>query len=210
MIDFSMLPAFLLATFFLVIAPGPDMLLISTYSSTRGFRSGWMISMGIFIAGLIQTILVAFGLGRLMQAVPPLALAVKLIGAVYLSWLGIKLLKAWFKNRDTASASSIARSLTPKELILQGLFNNLTNPKALIFFSMFLPQFTTAALDYTPQILCLGTTLTCTAFFINIVLSLWSSRLGSFLGRKFSISRHIDGILGMIFLGLAARLATSK
>lgn len=93
MIDVSILPVFFAATFFLVISPGPDLLLISSYASSQGFKSGLMISLGIFAAGLLQTVLVAFGLGNLMQAMPVLALAVKAAGALYLAWLGLNLLR---------------------------------------------------------------------------------------------------------------------
>ncbi|WP_052741684.1 LysE family translocator [Kiloniella litopenaei] len=95
MIDVSVLPLFLTAIFFVVIAPGPDLVLITAYSSTRGFRFGLMISLGIFVAGVILTVLVAFGLGQLMQAMPSFALGVKIVGACYLGWLGYKRLLRW-------------------------------------------------------------------------------------------------------------------
>ncbi|MBJ2149158.1 LysE family transporter, partial [Vibrio sp. IB15] len=97
MIDTTILPLFFVTTIFLAISPGPDLVLISTYSSTRGFKAGVMVSVGIFIAGLIQTLLVAFGLGKLMQAMPPLVLVIKIVGAIYLSWLGVNLLRTWLK-----------------------------------------------------------------------------------------------------------------
>jgi len=94
MIDLSVLPIFLSAVLLLGISPGPDLLLITTYSSTRGFKSGLMVSGGIFVAGMVQTLLVAFGLGMLLQAMPPLALAVRILGAAYLAWLGVNLLRS--------------------------------------------------------------------------------------------------------------------
>lgn len=210
MIDPAILPVFFVATFFLVISPGPDLVLISTYSSSRGFRSGVMISLGIFAAGLIQTLLVAFGLGQLMQAMPPLAFAIKIIGALYLAWLGINLLKSWFKNDPAMPDETRAQSLNAWQLVQQGLFNNLMNPKALLFFSMFLPQFTHSQSALTPQILILGLLLSTTALVINCIFSLMFSQLGRYLSGKFKMGRHLDGILGVIFLGLATRLATSK
>ncbi|WP_042143224.1 MULTISPECIES: LysE family transporter [unclassified Pseudoalteromonas] len=62
MIDISILPLFFTAVFFLVISPGPDLILISSYSSTKGFKAGLLIALGIFFAGILQTLLVAFGL----------------------------------------------------------------------------------------------------------------------------------------------------
>ncbi|WP_409526317.1 LysE family translocator [Nitrincola sp. MINF-07-Sa-05] len=210
MIDMTILPVFVVATFFLVISPGPDLLLISTYSSARGFKAGLMISVGIFIAGLLQTLLVAFGLGQLMQAMPPLVWAVKIVGALYLSWLGLNLLHAWFKRGSTTTPVEKTKSLSAVQLIYQGLLNNLMNPKALLFFSMFLPQFTNAELGLTTQILVLGLLLSSIALFINTIFSLSFSKLGAYLGGKIKLGRHIDGILGVVFLSLAARLVASK
>lgn len=210
MIDTTILPLFFVTTVFLAISPGPDLVLISTYSSTRGFKAGVMVSVGIFIAGLIQTLLVAFGLGKLMQAMPPLVLVIKIVGAIYLSWLGVNLLLTWLKNKGDVSASQTIQSLGNKDLVYRGLLNNIMNPKALIFFSMFLPQFAHSGGSLTSQMLILGIILSSIVLCINIIFSFSFSKLGSLLGCHFSLNRHIDGVLGVVFLGLAARLATSK
>ncbi|WP_447928127.1 LysE family translocator [Vreelandella sp. EE27] len=210
MIDLSMLSVFFVSTIFLVISPGPDLLLISTYSSSRGFKAGFMISLGVFIAGIFQTLLVAFGLGQLMQAIPTLGLIIKTIGALYLAWLGLNLLKSWINNDKASKNNTKANFLNSMQLLYQGLLNNLMNPKALLFFSMFLPQFTSADFNLTAQILILGLLLSSTALLINTFFSLSFSKLGAYLSSKVTLGRHIDGILGIIFIGLAARLAASK
>ncbi|WP_440053624.1 LysE family translocator [Pseudoalteromonas sp. T1lg65] len=209
MIDITILPVFFIATFFLVISPGPDLLLISTYSSSRGFKAGLMIALGIFVAGVIQTLLVAFGLGQLMQAMPLLVWLIKIVGALYLVWLGLGLLKAWLSKQPLETSNMKAVAISSHQLVYQGLFNNLMNPKALLFFSMFLPQFTHADLALTPQILILGLLLSGFALAINVVFALSFSKLGSVVGGKFRLGKHTDGLLGIIFLGLATRLAVS-
>lgn len=210
MLDFNLLPLFILASILLVISPGPDLLLISAYSSTRGCKAGIMISVGIFLAGIVQAVLVAFGLGHLMQTLPPLALAIKVIGAVYLSWLGLILIAAWLKSTHEPSKAREVKNLSSTDLILRGLLNNLLNPKALLFFSVFLPQFTSGGTDLPGQILTLGVLLSGIALTINCCFSFGFSRLGSYFGGKLKISRHIDGALGFLFLGLATRLVASK
>lgn len=214
MIDLTILPLFFMAVFFLVISPGPDLVLITAYSSTRGFRFGLMITLGIFLAGVIQTLLVAFGLGQLMQAMPSFAYGVKIVGAVYLSWLGFKMLKSWYNNKQLPNASEKATSLSALDLISKGMFSNLLNPKALIFFSLFIPQFTRGSDGLSLQILILGMLLCCCAFLANLGFSLVFSKLGQVLGNKIksggNFARHIDGLLGVIFVGLATRLALSK
>ncbi|MEH6631455.1 MAG: LysE family translocator [Halopseudomonas aestusnigri] len=214
MIDVSVLPLFFTAIFFLVISPGPDLVLITAYSSTRGFRFGLMITLGIFLAGVVQTLLVAFGLGQLMQAMPNFAYGVKIVGALYLSWLGFKMLKSWYNNKQLPNARKKATSLRAFDLISKGLFSNLFNPKALIFFSLFIPQFTRGSDGLSLQILFLGMLLCFSAFLANLGFSLIFSKLGQVLGGKIksggSLARHIDGFLGVIFVGMATRLAFSK
>ena len=220
MLDLSVLPLFFTAIFFLAISPGPDLLLLSSYSSSKGFMAGAMVSIGVLLAGVVQTSLVAFGLGELMMAMPIIALGVKLVGAAYLTYIGLKMLFTWYKsvanyeqNQDIltrAEGLSKAIKVSSFSLMNKGLLNNLLNPKALLFFSLFLPQFTHDGSDLTTQILILGLILSLFVFVINLAFTFAFSQLGRFLGKKLTLGQHIDGVLGLIFLGLAARLATSK
>lgn len=211
MIDFSILPIFFTAVFFLAVSPGPDLVLISTYSSTKGFYAGVMVAIGVFAAGILQTLLVALGLGQLMQSIPIFAYAIKIIGALYLSYLGLKMLSSWYRNNQQSSHSqSSSENVTNLSLINKGFLNNLLNPKALLFFSLFLPQFTTGTGSLSGQILILGVLLSSFVLLVNCVFSATFSQFGKLVGKKLNLGRHIDGLLGFIFLGLAARLATTK
>ena len=184
--------------------------------------AGTMVSIGVLLAGVVQTSLVAFGLGELMMAMPIIALGVKLVGAAYLTYIGIKMLIAWYKSvshyeqnqgiQARAEGSSKATKLSSLSLINKGLLNNLLNPKALLFFSLFLPQFTHEGPDLTTQILMLGLILSLFVFVINLAFSFSFafSQLGRFLGKKLTLGQHINGVLGVIFIGLAVRLASSK
>jgi len=210
MIDLSILPLFFIASVMLVLSPGPDLLLISTYSSSKGFKAGFMLAIGILLAGLVQTLLVAFGLGKLMQQLPPIAMAIKVIGALYLAWLGVNLIKTWYANQTSPSEALPVPELKPIQLMSKGLLNNLLNPKALLFFSLFLPQFTTDNSSLTGQILVLGTLLSLIAFAINTLFSFGFCKIGAYFGNRLRLGKHIDGLLGVIFLGLEARLMTQK
>ncbi|AXB31724.1 LysE family translocator [Vibrio campbellii] len=211
MIDFSILPIFFTAIFFLAISPGPDLVLISTYSSTKGFQAGLMVAIGVFFAGILQTLLVALGLGQLMQSMPIFAYTIKIVGALYLSYLGIKMLISWYRNnQQTSNTQSNSENLTGLSLINKGFLNNLLNPKALLFFSLFLPQFTTGTGSLSVQILILGVLLSSFVLLVNCAFSVTFSQLRKLVSNKFNLGRHIDGLLGFIFLGLATRLATSK
>jgi len=210
MIDISVLPLFFTAVFFLVISPGPDLVLISSYSSTKGFKSGLMISLGVFLAGILQTLLVAFGLGQLMQAMPLFAYTIKIVGALYLAYLGINMLRSWYLNNDNESNAGRLNQASNIQLINKGFLNNLLNPKALLFFSLFLPQFTTGNATLSVQIIILGILLSVIGLFSNALFALSFSQFGKLISNKLNLGRHIDGLLGFIFIGLATRLATSK
>jgi threonine/homoserine/homoserine lactone efflux protein len=210
MIDISVLPLFLTAVFFLVISPGPDLILISSYSSTKGFKSGLMISLGVFLAGILQTSLVAFGLGQIMQAMPLFAYSIKIAGAVYLAYLGVNMLRSWLQKKHQKNTFQQLEKISNIQLINKGFLNNLLNPKALLFFSLFLPQFTTGSGVLSVQIIILGMLLSFIGLFSNALFALSFSQFGAVLGKKLKLGRHIDGFLGMIFLGLATRLAISK
>lgn len=210
MIDFSILPVFFTAIFFLAISPGPDLVLISTYSSTKGFKAGLMVALGVFFAGILQTLLVALGLGQLMQSMPMFAYAVKIIGALYFSYLGLKILSSWYRNNQQTSSTKLSEDLIQLSLINKGFLNNLLNPKALLFFSLFLPQFTTGTGSLSGQILIFGVLLSSFVLVVNIAFSVTFSQFGKLVSNKFKLGRYINGLLGVIFLGLATRLATSK
>jgi threonine/homoserine/homoserine lactone efflux protein len=210
MIDVSVLPLFLTTVFFLLISPGPDLVLISTYASTEGFKAGLLISSGVFLAGIVQTLLVAFGLGQLMQSAPYVVYGIKLIGALYLSYLGIMLLRSWWRNTPAHNPAIGESPASSFRLVTKGLFNNLLNPKALLFFSLLLVQFTTGASPLPPQILILGILLSTFALAVNLLFAVSFSKAARMLVGNLTLGRDIDGFLGVIFLGLAARLATSK
>jgi threonine/homoserine/homoserine lactone efflux protein len=148
MLDPSILPVFLLAVLALALVPGPDLALIISHALARGVRAGVWCSVGIAVAGFLQTAFVALGLGHLMQRLPVIADGVRLIGAAYLMWIGIGLLlKARRAGVGSAETQRVISHETRHGWLARGLINNLLNPKALLFFTLFLPQFVTAQGD---------------------------------------------------------------
>ena len=210
MIDYSVLPMFLAACFILVVSPGPDLLLIGSYSSKQGVKSGAAITLGIFVAGILQTLFVAFGLAKLLTIIPMLSVALKLMGALYFLWLGLKLIQQWYAHGVASAAPLQSVNKSGAQLFLIGMLNNLLNPKALLFFALFLPQFTHNGADIFLQILTLGFILIFVALLINLALSVVFSIAGKKLANKFKIGRYVDGILGLLFITLAGRLAFSS
>ncbi|KZN67632.1 LysE family translocator [Pseudoalteromonas luteoviolacea] len=208
--ELTILPLFIITTILLAISPGPDLVLISAYSSGQGFAAGARLALGIFIAGIVQTLAVALGLGQLMQQFPPIVMAIKLLGALYLAWLGINMLKSWWVDKSTSKTDLNSDENVSGGLVLKGFLNNLMNPKALLFFSVFLVQFTHSNSSLTLQILVLGTLLSTLVLLVNLIFAVSFSKLGKVLAGRFRLGRHFDGVLGVLFVTLAARLATSK
>jgi len=112
MLDPSILPVFLLAVFALAVVPGPDLALIVSHALARGVRAAVWCSVGIAMAGFLQTALVALGLGHLMQRMPVVADAVRMVGAAYLLWIGIGML---MKARPVKPADSPTQPVIDRE-----------------------------------------------------------------------------------------------
>src|SRR5262245_13882687 len=209
MLDVSVLPVFLLAVLALAIAPGPDLALIVSHALARGVRAGVWCSVGIAVAGFLQTALVALGLGHLMQRMPVIAEAVRWVGVAYLLWIGVGLLvKARNKGEGASTAQRVIAGERPRGWFRRGLVNNLLNPKALLFFSLFLPQFATAAANRVSlQIALLGVILTVVVMIVNLVVATVAGSLHRAVNPSARFQRMATGALGLVFVGLALRLA---
>jgi threonine/homoserine/homoserine lactone efflux protein len=146
-----------------------------------------------------------------METWPLVASAVRLVGAAYMAWLGVQLIRGWFANKQTALSTPKPASASYSRLVLIGAANNLLNPKALLFFSFFLPQFVNPAMGKPSlQLFLLGLMLSVTAFVFNVLLALTASALRRFDLGAAPLQRHSGGLLGGLFMLLAARLALAK
>lgn len=211
--DLSTLIVFMGAVAALLIVPGPDFVLVSAQAASRGLRYGVACALGIAAAGLIQTALVAGGLGRVMETWPAVAEAIRLAGAGYLAVLGIGLLRSWWRQRNNPAdvATCGGEGGSPRAMFVAGLINNLLNPKALVFFSVFIPQFVDPSRGAaTLQIAALGLLLTLAGLVYNLgVAAVFGQFKRTGVGHG-ALARHGDGVIGALFLLLAGRLAMSK
>jgi len=208
MLDPSVLPLFLLAVLALAIAPGPDLALIISHAVARGVRAGVWCSVGIAVAGFLQTALVAFGLGHFMQRMPMIADTVRLVGAAYLMWIGIgMLMKVRRRGKRASETPNMIDIETSFGWLSRGLINNLLNPKALLFFSLFLPQFATAQSAEMPlQIALLGLILTVVVLAVNVGVA-WVAGSVRHVFRPGGRFDHVGtGLLGLVFVALALRM----
>nr|WP_277397752.1 LysE family translocator [Paraburkholderia sp. Ac-20347] len=123
----------------LEISPGPDMMLVLARGIGQGKRTALFTVVGMmFVAGIVQVSMLVLGLATVIHTYPTALNLLRWAGAVYLIWLGLKMLAA------SASAHTRAKSVGPisdREAVWQGAINSLTNPKSLLFMFAFLPQF---------------------------------------------------------------------
>ena len=145
------------ASLALAVTPGPTMLLALSNGIAGGMpRAGWGIA-GASLGSSLVIATVALGLGSLLAASPLLFNAIRVAGIAYLVWLGVKLWRSEAPDLRTALAAAPADTATQGRIALfKSLAVALSNPKALLFFAAFLPQFIDTAQPQGPQYLVLG------------------------------------------------------
>ncbi|MGF1726095.1 LysE family translocator [Photobacterium nomapromontoriensis] len=208
MIDLAVLPVYLTAVIALLLIPGPDMLLIASSSLSYGKKVGVFASLGNATSGLILTLLAAMGVSALI-AMNPIALQVlRILGGAYLLKMG------WDCMRTTPSdAPELEQSNSlAATLYRRAVFSNLLNPKALIFFVLFLPQFVSTHVTASSgeQMLVLGLLLNVLGLLFNLFLVKMVGSFGQPLlkNEKFRTNQH--KFMGFIFFVLAIWLLASQ
>jgi homoserine/homoserine lactone efflux protein len=152
---------FAFASIALAITPGPTMLLALSNGIGGGMRAaGWGIA-GASLGSSVMITTVALGLGSLLGASEWLFNAIRFVGVVYLVWLGIKLWRAPAPDIAAELAASAAKPLRGRLALLRSLAVALSNPKTLLFFAAFLPQFVDTTQAQGPQYLLLGAIFVC-------------------------------------------------
>ena len=169
--ELSQFFAFLSASIILTLAPGPDILYLLSTSLSSGWRSGAMLALGLCSGLIFHTFLVAGGVAAIIQASPFLFSLLKYAGAAYLLYLA-------YGSLNARGSLPLAASIAPNprgSLYRRGLVMNILNPKVLIFFLAFLPQFIDSRRgDVTGQILLLGFIFGLQAYSIFLALSFLS------------------------------------
>jgi threonine/homoserine/homoserine lactone efflux protein len=195
--------AYLLACIVIIIVPGPTVTLIVANSLTHGTRAGLLNVAGGQIGIGLMIALVAFGLASLIEAMGWWFEWVRLAGAAYLVWLGYKLL------RSTGALGEPGGAPRPRGgFFLQGFLVAVSNPKTLVFFGAFLPQFIDPAGDYMLQIAVMGVT----AVVVAVVSDGMYAILVGGAGRRISARgiRRLSRISGGFLIGGGVWLALTR
>ena len=202
------LAAFALATLLLAITPGPDMTLWMSRTIRDGRAIGMMTLLGTNLGIGIHTLLVAFGVSALVVASPVAFLVLKTGGAGYLLWLAIQAVR----NRSVLSVKTTGKtSASMGKAFLNGLWVNLLNPKVIIFFMTFLPQFVSVKDPHvTGKLIFLGVLSILIALPIAIVVVLGANGLADWLKRKPQVMRVVDYVFAGVFSVFAVKILLTQ
>ena len=201
---------FVAAAVLLNLTPGQDTMFIIGRSLTGGLRAGLAAAVGVSVGSIGHTLAAALGLSVILATSAPAFTIVKLAGAAYLIYLGIRLLLTK-PLASEAGAQVTSSSSGARPAFLQGILTNLLNPKVALFFLAFLPQFIDPhAGARTFAFLALGATFITTGLIWCLVLAVAAARLQAFFVRNPNARTLIDRAVGALFLALGARLAWSR
>lgn len=196
----------------LALSPGPDNLFVLVQSVQRGWRVGLCVVVGLCLGIVVHTTAVALGLAALFAASSTAFTVLKWCGAAYLLWLAWGALRAPVSSRDTPASAASVPPLSAQEalrMVGRGVVMNLTNPKVLIFFLAFLPQFADPARGSVAlQILAFGLCFVLVTFVVFGAIACCCGLFGALLQRSARAQWWLNRLAGVVFLGLAVRLLT--
>lgn len=208
LITLPQLGGFLAAAILITLAPGPDNLLVLSLGIARGRRAGIAFGLGCALGCLSHTALAALGVSALIAATPAAFAALKLSGGLYLIWLGIQALR---HARPLGAPPAAADGTGLRHLFGKGLVANAINPKVILFFLAFLPQFVDNRAGAAGwQIAQLGMIFTVQAMAIFSAIGWFAGRLGQYLMRRPGLGAWLDRGAGGLFVALGIRLLTDR
>ena len=199
---------FTIATLVIAITPGPDMTLFVGRAISEGRAAGLACMLGAMSGIVIHTTLVALGLSALIVASPEAFLVLKMAGAGYLVWL------AWQAIAKGSAFSPDTGRRAPRPLLhnwATGLAINLLNPKIILFFMTFLPQFVSASDPQAPgQLFFLGLLFIPLCLPVTTPMVIAADRLAGLLGRSPRATRILDWVFAGVFSAFALKIITAQ
>ncbi|MGF6570105.1 RhtB (resistance to homoserine/threonine) family protein [Paraburkholderia sp. GAS333] len=207
---------FIVAVFLLNVTPGPDTAYIVGRSVAQGRGAGMMSALGISAGCCVHSLACAFGLTALLAASTTAFTVIKFVGAIYLMYLGVRLIfaKPSADDANTATAGEVRAAGAPKslrQLFLQGFWTNVLNPKVVLFFVSFFPQFVTTGSDHkTFAFLTLGAVFVLMSMIWNSFVAWIAGSVTQRFSGKPSMKKWLDRGVGSAFVGLGIKLATAS
>ncbi|MFL0404023.1 LysE family translocator [Bacillus nitratireducens] len=197
---------FLLTGILLNLIPGADTMYIMGRSISQGRKAGVYSVFGIITGSLVHTLLVAFGLSIILTKSIVLFNTIKVIGVIYLVYLGIKMIL----DKTNVAFQASSNKLNIRKIYLQGLLTSLTNPKVSLFFIAFLPQFIDTKASGPMPFIILGITFTVTGLLWCLFVAYFSSYVTKKLRGNQKVGMILNKVTGMIFIGMGLKLLQTK
>ena len=206
MLGISDLWLFVVAGLLLNITPGPDMAYIMGRSAQIGARAGAVAALGITAGCSVHIAAAALGLSAILATSAEAFFLLKLVGAAYLVWVGISLLRHAGASSGATEDGKAAISL--RGIFLQGFLTNALNPKVALFFLAFLPQFISAgAPSKALAFIVLGLIFCATGTAVCLAIAWFTARASAALRAGSAVRTWIERALGGLFVVLGLRLA---
>lgn len=195
--------AFILASLFVIAAPGPSVTLQVAISLRQGKMAGMALTPGIMLGNLVAMILSFAGIGAILLTYPAVFNIVKIIGAIYLVYLGIQM---WKKGEFLVAPENLSAS-SEENYAFQAFLVTVLNPKSFFFFIAFMPQFIKTKEAFVPQILFLGATFLVIVLLTGVSYSAIAGKASVYLNktaqkwifRAGAINLFLSGISVFVF-----------
>ncbi|MCE6993657.1 LysE family translocator [Saccharothrix sp. S26] len=197
-LDFTQLPAFLIACAVVVLTPGVDAFLLLRTSMRSGTRAGLLALAGIHTAALAQVALVISGVGVVIARYPAVLTGLRWIGAAYLLYLAVTITRGLLRRAPDEVAAVATRPFR------QGFLTNITNPKMLLFSLAFLPQFIGTG-DPAPQLGMLAAVFLGLAALWELTIVVAAARVAGSLRRP-GVTTALDAVCAAVFLTMSIGL----
>lgn len=204
----SIIVQFAVATFIIAITPGPDMTLFVGRALSEGRAAGFACMFGAMTGVIIHTALVALGLSALIVASPQAFLVLKIFGAGYLVWLAYQAIRngsAFSPEKRAGSGRSLFQNWAT------GLGINLLNPKIILFFMTFLPQFVSASDPNAPaKLLFLGLLFIPLSLPVTAPMVIAADKFAGLLRKNPTVTRVVDYLFAGVFSTFALKILTAQ
>ena len=195
---------FVTASLVVIVAPGQDMVLVMSRGLGQGARAGMVTAAGVCTGLLGHSVIATLGLGALLAASEMAYSALKYAGAAYLVYLGIRLL---LSGGGDLGARRVAKASLPR-LCTEGALSNLSNPKIVLFYFAFLPQFVPASADHPSALLfLLGVLFSALTFAVKGPVGLFAGALSDWFRAHPKALAWLYRGSGMVLIAFALRLA---
>lgn len=195
---------FLLAAVLLTLAPGPDNLMVLSLGMSGGRRQGLAFGLGCATGCISHTLLAVFGVSALIAAAPGAFASLRTIGGLYLFWLGIQTLRQAGTHGPKRHSPGNESTL---KWFIRGILANAVNPKVMMFFLAFLPQFVVPEQgDVALQMALLGLVFTLQGALIFGLLGHFSGSLGQKLSQNPRLGLWINRLAALVLIALGLRL----